>query len=115
LIPVDASDPPAALREAIIGRMNGLTVVPTNYLADGSAVAYDRTAFPIVTRALDIPAGAIFAESITYNGFALRLIRDCDPGFRQDRSVMSTLAGAETTKDENAVKRAVRLTTAVTS
>nr|WP_269112281.1 P22 phage major capsid protein family protein [Lentzea aerocolonigenes] len=114
LIPVDVSGSPAALRDAIIGKLYGFVVVPTNYLADGSAVAYHRTAFPLVTRALDVPAGATFGDSVTYNGFALRLIRDYDPGFQQDRSVVSTLAGAETTKDDNVVKRALRLTTAAT-
>lgn len=112
LVPVDASGSPAALREAIIGRVYGFTVVPSNYLSDGSACAYHRTAFPLVTRSLEVPAGATFGESITYNGFALRLIRDYDPGFQQDRSVVSTLAGADTTKDDGVIKRAVRFTTA---
>jgi hypothetical protein len=112
LIPVDASGSPAALRDAIIGRLYGFTVFPSNYLSDGSAVAYHRTGFPLVTRSLDVPAGATFGQSITYNGFALRLIRDYDPGFQQDRSVVSTLAGAEVTQDDGIVKRALRLTTA---
>lgn len=112
LVPVDASGSPAALREAIIGRLYGFTVLPTNYLAAGSATAYHRSAFPLVTRSLEVPAGATFGQSITYNGFALRLIRDYDPNFQQDRSVVSTLAGADTTRDEGVVKRALRLTVA---
>ncbi|MEO6081567.1 MAG: hypothetical protein ABIQ18_00475 [Umezawaea sp.] len=114
LIPVDVSGSPAALRDAIVGRLYGFTVFPTNYLSDGSATAYHRTAFPLVTRALEVPAGATFGETLVYNGFALRLIRDYDPGFQQDRSVVSTLAGAEVTKDDGVIKRALRITTAVT-
>ncbi|MFB9498858.1 P22 phage major capsid protein family protein [Saccharothrix mutabilis subsp. capreolus] len=112
LIPVDASGSPAALREAIIGRLYGFTVLPSNYLADRSAVAYHRSGFPLVTRSLEVPAGATFGQSITYNGFALRLVRDYDPAFQQDRSVVSTLAGADVTKDDGQVKRALRLTIA---
>lgn len=114
LIPADVSGSPAALREAIIGRMYGFTVLPSTYLADGSACAYHRTAFPLPTRAMEVPAGATFGESLTYNDFALRLIRDYDPSYQQDRSVVSTLTGASTTKDGGVVKRAVRLTTAAT-
>jgi hypothetical protein len=112
LVPVDASGSPQALREAIIGRLYGFTVLPSNYLADGSGVAYHTTAFPLVTRALEVPAGATFGQAMTYGGFAMRLIRDYDPGFQQDRSVVSTLAGASTTVDDGSVKRAVRFTTA---
>jgi hypothetical protein len=112
LVPVDASGSPQALREAIIGRLYGFTVLPSNYLADGSGIAYHPTAFPLVTRALDVPAGATFGQAMTYGGFAMRLIRDYDPGFQQDRSVVSTLAGTSTTVDDGAVKRAVRFTTA---
>ncbi|GAA4527469.1 hypothetical protein [Amycolatopsis samaneae] len=111
LVPVDASGSPQALREAIIGRLYGFTVLPSNYLAEGSAVAYHQTAFPLVTRAQEVPAGATFGQAMTYNDFALRLIRDYDPNFQQDRSVVSTLAGASTTLDDGAVKRAVRITT----
>lgn len=112
LLPADVSGSPAALREAIIGRLYGFTVLTSTYLADGSAVAYHSSAFPLVTRALEVPTGATFGQSVTYNGFALRLIRDYDPGFQQDRSVVSTLAGADTTLDDGVVKRALRLTTA---
>lgn len=112
LVPVDASGSSAALREAIIGRLYGFQVLPSNYLADGSGVAYHRTAFPLVTRAQDIPAGATFGQTMTEGGFALRLIRDYDPGYQQDRSVVSTLVGTQTTVDDGVVKRAVRFTTA---
>lgn len=114
LVPFDASGSPAALREAIVGRLYGFTVVVSNYLSDGSGVAYHRTAFPLATRALVVPDGATFGESVTYNGFALRLVRDYDPGFQQDRSVVSVLAGAQTTLDDGVVKRAIRVTTATT-
>ncbi|WP_410648162.1 hypothetical protein [Amycolatopsis sp. cmx-4-54] len=112
LVPVDASGSPQALREAIIGRLYGFTILPSNYLADGSGVAYHTSAFPLVTRALEVPAGATFGQAMSFDGFAMRLVRDYDPGFQQDRSVVSTLAGASTTVDDGAVKRAVRFTTA---
>jgi hypothetical protein len=54
-------------------------------LADESAVAYHTSAFPLVTRALEVPTGATFGQPVTYNGFALRLIRDYELGFQQDR------------------------------
>ncbi|MCK2237713.1 MULTISPECIES: P22 phage major capsid protein family protein [unclassified Crossiella] len=112
LVPADVSGSPAALRRAIIGDLYGFTVLKSTRLAAGSALAYHRTAFSLATRALDVPAGATFGQSVTHGGFALRLIRDYDPMFQQDRSVVSTLAGAGTIRDGGAVKRAVRLTAA---
>lgn len=112
LLPADVSGSPLALREAVIGRLYGFTVVPSNAIAAGSAVAYHGTAFPMATRALVVPAGAAFGQSMTYNGYALRLVRDYDAAFQQDRSVVSTLTGVSTTLDAGAVSRALRLTTA---
>ncbi|MCK2239394.1 MULTISPECIES: P22 phage major capsid protein family protein [unclassified Crossiella] len=112
LINADSDTWTAALREAVIGRLYGFNVVPSVYIADGSAVAYHRTGFPLVTRAMEVPSGASFGESMTYNDIALRLIRDYDPGYQQDRSVVSTLAGTTTTLDEGVLKRSLRLTTA---
>lgn len=114
LLPADVSGSPLALREAVIGRLYGFTVVPSNFVAAGSAVAYHTTAFPLVTRALVVPAGATFGQSMTYNGYAMRLVRDYDAAFQQDRSVVSTLTGVSTTQDAGVVSRALRLTTATT-
>ncbi|MEV6609905.1 P22 phage major capsid protein family protein [Kutzneria sp. NPDC051319] len=112
LLPADVSGSPLALREAVIGRLYGFTVVPSNFVATGSAVAYHTTAFPMASRALVVPAGATFGQSMTYNGYSMRLVRDYDAAFQQDRSVVSTLAGVSTTLDAGAVSRALRLTTA---
>jgi hypothetical protein len=97
----------AALRDAIVGRLYGFTVLTSNALTAGSAIAYHRDAFAFVMRAPVVPDGAPFGKSVADSGIAMRWIRDYDAAFLRDRSIVSTLAGASIL-DAN---RAVKLTT----
>jgi hypothetical protein len=99
-----------ALRDAIVGRLYGFTVVTSNALTAGTAVAYHRDAFAFVMRAPAVPDGAPFGRSVADRGIAMRWIRDYDSGFLRDRSIVSTFTGA-TVLD---AVRAVKLTTSAT-
>ncbi len=97
-----------ALREAIIGRLRGFTVVEDPALGADIGVAYHRDAFAHVTRPSRPPQGAGFSAAVAQDGFALRWLQHYNPLQLEDQSVVDTFVGAETL-DAN---RAVKITTA---
>jgi len=96
-----------ALREAIIGRLYGFTVLVSNALTPGTAVAYHRDAFTFALRAPVVPDGATFGQSVADRGVAMRWLRDYDAAFLRDRSIVSVFAGARVLDDNRAVKLAL--------
>lgn len=91
---VDASGDDSALREAILGRVYGFTVVESNSLTAGTAVAYHNSGFAFATRTPVTPRGAADSATATEGGIGLRQIFQYDPDILSDASVVSTFAGA---------------------
>lgn len=91
---VDASGDDSALREAILGRIYGFTVVESNALESGSAVAYHRSGFVFANRTPVAPRGAADSATATEGGIGLRQIFQYDPDVLSDASVISTFAGS---------------------
>jgi len=89
-----------ALRESIIGRIAGFTVIGNvqGLLAD-FAVAAHRSAFAFANVAPEVPSGVTLGASTLFDGLALRWIRDYDPNYLRDRSVVSSFAGAASVED----------------
>lgn len=84
----------AAIRDATIGRIFGFSVVESNALTAGTAVAYHRTGFAFANRA---PAGVQYAADTSVfseGGIALRHIFQGQPDILSDASVVTTFAGA---------------------
>jgi hypothetical protein len=108
LLKLNEAGSDSALRSATVGQLFGLQVVTANALDAGTAVAYHRDAFALVTRAPRVPQGVATGASQTYQGISMRWIMDYDTAYLRDRSVLSMFAGA-TVLDED---RAVKLTTA---
>lgn len=108
---VDISGSSSALREATIGRLAGFTVLGSNAIAEDEAYAMHKSAFILSTRAPAVPEGATFGQSASYQGLAMRWIRDYDARRLQDRSVVSAFAGATAVEDPttNEVVRAVKI------
>lgn len=115
---VDRSGSSSALREAVLGRLAGFTVVGSNAIAPTDAFAFVSSAFLVATRAPVVPAGAPFAAAASHAGYSMRWIRDYDPSRLQDRSIVSTFAGFNVVKDQptlgdtegtKVLKRAVKL------
>jgi P22 coat protein - gene protein 5 len=104
LVRYDASGSSEALRNATIGRLYGMDTVVANELAPNSFIIFNRDAFTFVMRAPAIPAGAPFAQGVSYQGLALRFLRDYDSAFLQDRAIVSTYAGAETLDAQRAIR-----------
>ena len=90
----DASGSTEALRNAIVGRIYGLTVVESAALDDGTAIAYHRSGFCFANRVPVIPRGAVDSAVASAGGIGLRQIFTFIPGKLSDSSVVSTFAGA---------------------
>lgn len=108
LTKVNEAGTDGALREGIIGRLRGFTVIEDPALEDDFGVAYHRDAFAHVTRPSRQPEGAAKSSTVAQDGFALRWIQHYNPLQLEDQSVVDTFVGA-TTLDAT---RAVSLTVA---
>ena len=93
-----------ALRQATIGQLFGFTVVESNALDAGTAVAYHRTAFAFANVPPAIPRGANDTATASFGGVALRHIFQYQPDILSDASVVSTFAGAEKVADARVLK-----------
>lgn len=97
---VDQSGSTDALREAIIGRAAGFTVIGNvQSLPEGFAVAFHPSAFAFANVAPEVPAGATAGATLVFDGLAMRWIRDYDSPYLRDRSVYSAFAGAASVED----------------
>lgn len=93
-----------ALREAQIGRLYGMPVIGSTELTALSFIIMSRDAFVFVLRAPQVPAGCPFGASISYQGLALRFIRDYDSAFMQDRAIVNVFAGAQVLDAARAIR-----------
>lgn len=84
----------SALREAIIGRILGFTVVEAPGLTAGTAVAYHRSGFVLANKLPQNPRGAHETGTYSADGIAIRQIFQYDPDVLSDASVLSTFCGA---------------------
>ncbi|MFD9813989.1 P22 phage major capsid protein family protein [Streptomyces sp. NPDC059080] len=89
----------SALQEATLGRIAGFTVVTSEVIDPEAAYAFVPSAFAVATRAPAIPDGASFGAGQTYNGLAMRWIRDYDSTRLRDRSVVNIFAGFNVMRD----------------
>lgn len=99
LVKANESGTTDTLREATIGRVYGFTVVTCSGLDPDEVVFYHPTAFPLVTRAPKVPAGAPWGAVNSYKGFATRVVRVFDPNEVEDRVVTDSWIGTNVTKD----------------
>ncbi|WP_295101558.1 P22 phage major capsid protein family protein [uncultured Microbacterium sp.] len=89
----DQAGSDSALREAIVGRIAGFTIVVSNALDDDEGYVFHKTAYTMVTRAPAVPDGASFGKSQAFNGLAMRWLRDYDFTSTTDRSLVDAYVG----------------------
>lgn len=87
------------LRDAIIGRVAGYTVVSSPAIPGDEAYAFHQTAFALSLRAPVVPAGAPYGASMSHNGMAMRLVRVFDADAVEDRIIFDSWLGASAVKD----------------
>jgi hypothetical protein len=99
-----------ALREAMITRLGGFTIVGSNAIDADVAYAFHPTAFAFVNVAPVVPDGAVTGSRDSYGGLALRWIRDYEAMKLRDRSVVSSFAGCTSVEDDGSNNtRAVKI------
>lgn len=88
-----------ALRDAMIGRIAGFNVVTSNAIDPDQGVAFHQTAFALAMRAPFVPDGASWGTTQTYNGLAMRLLRDYDFLNVRDRVLADVFIGSGVVTD----------------
>lgn len=91
-----------ALRNAIVGRIYGMTVVESPALTAGTALAYHRSGFAFANRVPVTPRGVNDSGSASSGGIGLRQIFQYSPDILSDASVVSTFAGAAAVWEDGA-------------
>lgn len=115
---VDASGSPSALRDAVIGRYRGFTVVESAGLTAGQAAAYHRSGIAWGNLRPATPSGAAMTATHSEGGITLRQLMHYNPLILSDQSVVSTFAGAALVPEDGTgtngtiFKRIVKLATA---
>lgn len=99
MVKVNESGSESALRSAVIGRIFGFTVVESNGLTAGTAVAYHESGFAWANRTAGAPRGAKDSAMTSSGGVSLRQIFDYIPTKLSDTSILSTFAGAAAVYD----------------
>jgi len=91
----------SALEDATIARGYGgfrnVVVVPG--LAPNECYAFHKTAFPFVNTAPLVPGGAAWGETRVFDGYAMRVIKDYDADYTEDRCIASSWIGTGVTLD----------------
>lgn len=106
---VDQSGSDSALRDGTLGRILGFTVVTSNAIDPDIGYAFHATAIAFGNVAPVVPDGAVAGASETSNGLAMRWLRDYDPNYLRDRSVVSSFAGAASVEDDGENMRLVKI------
>jgi hypothetical protein len=106
---VDQSGSDSALRDGTLGRILGFTVITSNAIDPDIGYAFHQTAVAFGNVAPVVPDGASFGASEASDGLAMRWIRDYDPNYLRDRSVVSSFAGAASVEEDGENMRLVKI------
>ena len=96
----DSAAATTAYREATLGRLAGFDIVESARLTDNEFFAVHPSALVLANVAPANPDGAVYSSRQTYKGFGVRVLKDYDPNFLRDRSVVSTFTGISSVNDE---------------
>jgi hypothetical protein len=100
LIKVDESGSDSVLRDAIIGRIAGFTVIGNvNSVDPDFAIAFHPTAFAFANVAPVVPQGVPAGATGVFESLAMRWVRDYESDYLRDRSVFSAFAGSASVED----------------
>lgn len=105
----------SAVQDATVGQLAGLTVIGSNAVPTGTAYIFHRTAIVGGFVAPALPSGASMAARASYEGLALRYLRDYNPTNSTgpvDRSLVDLFMGTNSVNDGAATtnQRLVKLT-----
>lgn len=96
---VGDSEAESALRTATIGQRFGFRIVVDQTIGADDAYAMHPSAFIFLNAAPSVPNSVPFGATQSFENVALRWVRDYDPTYMHDRSVVNSYAGFQTVKD----------------
>ena len=100
LLEVDTSGLPEALREGVVGRLAGWTIVELDALGDDESYFIHETALGIAVVAPAVPNGVAKGGGVAAgNGLAVTQLWDYDSTYLKDRSIVHAFAGATAVLD----------------
>lgn len=99
LLDVDTAGLPEAVREGVVGRLGGFTIVESNALAGDESYFVHDSAVALAFVAPAAPKGATSAGVATEGGLALRQLFDYDSDTLSDRSIVSVFTGGAVVTD----------------
>jgi hypothetical protein len=100
LIKMDPSQATNAYREASLGRIAGFNIVASELLTPNEIFATHPSALVMANVAPEVPDGATYGAKRQFRGYGLRVLRDYDPNFARDRSLVSTFTGISSVNDQ---------------
>jgi len=100
LLDASAAGGDDALRNAQVGRLYGNPVISSNSIPSDEAWVFHRSAFILATVAPVVPDGVVMGSTTSLGDLSMRWIRDYDPNYLRDRSVVSAFAGYASVEDD---------------
>ncbi|GIF02222.1 hypothetical protein Ari01nite_96860 [Paractinoplanes rishiriensis] len=89
----------SALTTATIGNRRGFRIIVSQEIPADTAYAFATSAFIFLSGAPSVPQSVPYGATTSFEGIALRWVRDYDPLYMQDRSVVNTYAGFRSVTD----------------
>lgn len=100
LLDVDTAGIPEALREGVVGRLAGFTIIELDSLNPTESYFVHETALAIAVVAPAVPNGVAKGGAVAAgNGLAVTQLWDYDSDHLMDRSIVHALAGATVVTD----------------
>lgn len=96
---VGDSEAESALQTATIANRFGFKIVVDQTIPADAAFAFAGSAFVFLSGAPSVPQSVPYGATQSFEGIALRWVRDYDPTYMQDRSVVNTYAGFRAVTD----------------
>ncbi|MCY0944002.1 hypothetical protein [Streptomyces antarcticus] len=96
---VGDSEAESALRTASLGERFGFRIVVDQTIPTDAAYAFASSAFIFLSGAPSVPQSVPYGATTSFEGIALRWIRDYDSLYLQDRSVVNTYNGFRAVTD----------------
>jgi hypothetical protein len=96
----DPAQATTAFRKARLAEIANFTVVKSPRLLPNEIFAVHPSALVLANVAPGNPDGAVYSARRSYKGFGVRVLKDYDPNFLRDRSIVSTFTGISSVNDE---------------
>lgn len=100
LLKYDPSQATTTFRQATLGTIADFEIIEFHGIEDDTFYAVHKTAIVFANMAPASPEGATYSARQSYNGWALRVLKDYDPNFLRDRSIVSMFGGTAPVLDE---------------